>query len=133
MSFELTPLHLLGAVFLKRTKDNELIQKIPYQQARLPAALEGQFLPIHRAEAVLLHEVFKTSETVGVPTRRVHGLEQRLKANVTSQVVIYFILEVIKMIVWQQVNLSTFVAKLPSFGDRFSSCRVGHGVKRLLS
>lgn len=91
------------------------------------ALLERELLPIHRTEVILLHEVFKALETVRMPTGGVHRLEQRLKADVANEFIVHFILEVVEMIVWQEVELTAFTAQLTTVVCLLFCCGISHG------
>lgn len=127
MSFQLTALHGLLALSLERTQHNQLIQQVPDQEAGLVALLEGELLPIHGTEVVLLHEVLKALETVRVSTGRVHGLQQGLEADVADELIVHLVLEVVEVIVQQGVGLATLTAQLRDVGHEFLCDGVSHG------
>lgn len=127
VSFQLTALHGLLALSLERTQHKELIQQVPHQQTGLVALLEGELLAIHGAEVVLLHEVLKALEAVGVPTGRVHGLQQGLQADVADELIVHLVLEVVQVIVQQGVGLATLTAQLGDLGHGVLRDGVSHG------
>lgn len=91
------------------------------------ALLERELLPIHGTEVVLLHEVLQALETVRMSAGGVHGLEQRLKADMADEFIVHFILEVVEMIVQQEVELTTFAAEFANLGCVFFWYGISHG------
>jgi len=90
------------------------------------ALLERELFPIHRTKVILLHEVFKALETVRMSTGGVHGLEQRLKADVADEFIIHFFLKVVEMIVQQEMDLTTFTAEFTNLRHAFFCYGISH-------
>lgn len=86
--------------------------------------LERELFPVHRTKVILLHEVVRMFETVHMSTGGVHRLEQSLKADVTDEFIVHFILKVEEVIVQQEVELTAFIAKLTNPGCVFFCYRV---------
>lgn len=90
-------------------------------------------LAVDGAEVLVVQEVAEAVEAVRVATRRVHGLQQRLEADVAHQLVIHLVLIFKQVTVPTIMTLATFLTHpRPRYATRrWRRLGLRHGLKKL--
>lgn len=88
---QFTALHLLLTFRTVRAHHNQLVQKVPDQQAGWAALVQLKPLAVHWAEVLLFQKITQTVGAIGVTTRGVHGSDEGLQADVAHQFIVYIV------------------------------------------
>lgn len=133
MGLQLAALHALLALTVEWAQHGQFVQQVAHQKAGGTAILELKPLAVDRTEVLVMQEGAEALEAVRVAARRVHGLQQRLQADVAHQLVIHLVLIFKQVTVPTIMTLTTFLTHPhPCYATRWwKLLGLRHGLKKL--